>query len=60
VDETLIEGTYIEGDGQDYNANRPRHPQQFDQPVNKGQMMEERLAAHFPWRFYHQHQDRRD
>jgi oligogalacturonide lyase len=48
ADETLMAGTYIEGDGQDYNANRPQAPQQLDQPVNKGQMMEERLAAHLP------------
>ena len=48
ADETLMAGTYIEGDGQDYNANRPQQPQQLNQPVNKGQMMEERLAAHLP------------
>jgi oligogalacturonide lyase len=48
ADETLMTGTYIEGDGQDYNANRPQQPQQLDQPVNKGQMMEERLAADLP------------
>jgi oligogalacturonide lyase len=48
ADETLMAGTYIEGDGKDYNANRPQQPQQLDQPVNKGQMMEERLAAHLP------------
>ena len=50
ADETLLGGTYIEGEGQDYNANRPPGPQvqQLDQPVNKGQMMEERLAAHVP------------
>jgi oligogalacturonide lyase len=64
ADETLIAGTYIEGDGKDYNNNRPAqtpatstasapaaagaqgHP--LDQPTNKGQMMEERLAAHLP------------
>jgi len=45
ADETLIGGTDIEGVGQDYNANRP---QQLDQPVNNGQMMEERLAARLP------------
>jgi oligogalacturonide lyase len=48
ADETLMAGTYIEGDGQDYNADRPQQPQQLDQPVNNGQMMEERLAAHLP------------
>lgn len=49
ADETLIAGTYIEGDGQDYGGrNRTQEPQQLNQPVNKGQMMEERLAAHLP------------
>jgi oligogalacturonide lyase len=58
ADETLIAGTYIEGDGQDYNNNRPPasstpaapaaqgHP--LDQPANKGQMMEDRWAARLP------------
>jgi oligogalacturonide lyase len=48
ADETLLAGTYIEGEGQDYNANRPQAPQQLDQPRNKAQMMEERLAARLP------------
>jgi oligogalacturonide lyase len=49
ADETLLAGTYIETDqGQDYNPNRPPGPQGLEQPVNKGQMMEERLAAHLP------------
>src|SRR5260370_3613542 len=48
ADETLLAGTYIEGNGQDYNANRPPAPQQLEQPRSKGQMMEERLAAHLP------------
>ena len=48
ADETLLAGTYIEGDGQDYNGNRARQPQILDQPVSKGQMMEQRLAAHLP------------
>ena len=48
ADETLLAGTYIEGNGQDYNANRPAGPQTLDQPRNKGQMMEQRLAAHLP------------
>jgi oligogalacturonide lyase len=55
ADETLIGGTYIEGDGTDYNNNRPPsssapaaqgHP--LDQPTNKGQMMEDRWAARLP------------
>ncbi len=48
ADETLLAGTFIEGSGQDYNPNRPPAAQQLDQPRNKGQMMEERLAAHLP------------
>lgn len=57
-DETLLAGTYIEGDGQDYNNQRPpasspaaAAPAQghsLDQPRNKGQMMEERWAARLP------------
>jgi oligogalacturonide lyase len=52
ADETLLAGTYIEGPGRDYGENRrmPQGPQShpLDQPLNKGQMMEERLAAHLP------------
>lgn len=49
ADESLLAGTYIEGNGQDYGgANRTISPQQLNQPANKGQMMEERLAAHLP------------
>ena len=50
ADETLLAGTYIESNGQDYGGNRPQQgqPQQLDQPVNKGQMMEQRLAARLP------------
>jgi oligogalacturonide lyase len=46
ADETLLAGTYIVGDGTDYNSNRPPGAQTLEQPRNKGQMMEERLAAH--------------
>ena len=54
ADETLLGGTYIEGpQGEDYGARAQpaagaaqAHP--LDQPRNKGQMMEERLAAHLP------------
>jgi oligogalacturonide lyase len=50
ADETLAAGTYLEGDGQDYGGNQP--PQQqghaLDQPRNKGEMMEQRLAARLP------------
>ena len=48
ADETLLAGTYIEGTGADYNPNRPPQPQTLDQPRNKGQMMEDRLAARLP------------
>src|SRR5258707_1909 len=48
ADETLLAGTYIEGNGQDYNQNRPAQPQTLEQPLSKGQMMEQRLAAHLP------------
>ena len=53
ADETLVAGTYIEGDGLDYNQ-RPNQqgqtpqPQQLNQPQNKGQMMEQRLATRLP------------
>jgi oligogalacturonide lyase len=57
ADETLLAGTYIEGDGRDYNNRRPAQaaaPERanqghsLDQPKNKGQMMEERWAARLP------------
>ena len=56
-DETLLAGTYIEGDGDDYNNRRPAQGEQatsasqahsLDQPRNKGEMMERRLAARLP------------
>jgi oligogalacturonide lyase len=59
ADETLLGGTYIEGDGQDFAGRNPPpgqpapaagggqvHP--LEQARNKGQMMEQRLAAHLP------------
>ena len=65
ADETLLGGTYLEGDGQDYAGRNPApsqagaaavggagaqgaqvHP--LEQPRNKGQMMEQRLAAKLP------------
>jgi oligogalacturonide lyase len=55
ADETLLAGTYIEGDGQDYGGARTRPNQQghsLDQPRNKGQMMEERWAARLPMALY--------
>jgi oligogalacturonide lyase len=53
ADETLAAGTYIEGDGLDYNQRpgaqgQAPQPQQLNQPANKGQMMEQRLAARLP------------
>ena len=55
ADETLLAGTYIEGEGQDYGGSRsqPSRPagqqgHSLDQPRNKGQMMEERWAARLP------------
>ncbi|MFN7920024.1 MAG: oligogalacturonate lyase family protein [Bryobacteraceae bacterium] len=55
ADETLLAGTYIEGDGQDYGGRQAvpaatgqaqGHP--LDQPRNKGEMMERRWAARLP------------
>lgn len=59
ADETLLAGTYIEGDGRDYDNRRPPTPaagaaaptaqgHSLDQPRNKGQMMEDRWAARLP------------
>jgi oligogalacturonide lyase len=60
ADETLAAGTYIEGNaGQDYNQPPPearsqdqrggsQQAQNMLQPLNKGQMMEQRLAARLP------------
>ena len=45
ADETLLAGTFIDGEGSDYNQNRPPGAQTLEQPRNKGQMMEERLAS---------------
>ncbi|MCC6366463.1 MAG: oligogalacturonate lyase [Bryobacterales bacterium] len=51
ADETLLAGTYIEGDGADYNSRTAPQAAQghsLEQPLNKGQMMEQRLAARLP------------
>jgi oligogalacturonide lyase len=52
ADETLAAGTFIEGDaGQDYGAARVMPPGQAGslvQPLNKAEMMEQRLAARLP------------
>jgi oligogalacturonide lyase len=53
ADETLLAGTYIESDqGQDYNGNRTQQTHALEQPENKGQMMERRLAEHLPMALY--------
>jgi oligogalacturonide lyase len=51
ADETLLAGTYTEvtpAPNQAYNPNAPQAPQTLEQPRNKGQMMEQRLAARIP------------
>src|SRR4051794_33866319 len=51
ADETLLAGTYTEvapTTQQAYNPNAPAAPQILEQPLNKGQMMEQRLAARIP------------
>jgi oligogalacturonide lyase len=51
ADESLAAGIYTEGDGREYGQNRVQPPGQSGplvQPLNKGQMMEERFAAHLP------------
>jgi oligogalacturonide lyase len=51
ADETLLAGAYIEGDGADYGGRNRQTGSQghsLDQPRNKGQVMEERLAARLP------------
>lgn len=48
ADETYAAGTYIEGDGADYGGRREGQSHPLEQPVNKGQMMEQRLAARLP------------
>src|SRR5215469_16831440 len=51
ADETLLAGTYTEvtpGPGQAYNPGAPAAPQTLEQPRNKGEMMEQRLAARIP------------
>jgi oligogalacturonide lyase len=50
ADETLAAGTYIEGDAGDpmVPSGDGQQAQRLVQPQNKGQMMEQRLAAHLP------------
>jgi oligogalacturonide lyase len=51
ADESLAAGIYTEGEGREYGQNRVQPSGQSGplvQPLNKGQMMEERFAAHLP------------
>lgn len=48
ADETLLAGTYTEGNTQAPYTAGTQEPQQLVQPQNKGQMMEQRLAARIP------------
>lgn len=50
ADETLAAGTYIEGDNRSnhWDHGQGQQAQRLVQPANKGQMMEQRLAAHLP------------
>jgi len=52
ADETLLAGTYIEGDGAGYGGNRASasatQAHSLEQPRNKGQMMEDRWASRLP------------
>lgn len=53
ADETLLAGTYVEGAGTDpsaANRNEQGHP--LEQPLSKGQMMEQRWAAKLPMAMY--------
>ncbi len=57
ADETLLSGTYIEGQGGgDYGTQRPapagNQTINLEQPRNKGEMMEQRLAAHLPMELF--------
>ncbi|MBZ5624850.1 MAG: oligogalacturonate lyase family protein [Acidobacteriia bacterium] len=48
ADETLLAGTYTEGNSQAPYTSGGQQPQTLVQPQNKGQMMEQRLAARIP------------
>lgn len=51
ADETLGVGSYIVGDGEDYNgrvAGQVSRPRPLEEPVGKQEMMAKRLAAHLP------------
>ena len=48
ADETLLAGTYIEGDGQDYGANRAQQGHPLEQPRSRENSLEQRWAARLP------------
>ena len=48
ADETLLAGTYIEGNAQDERPSAGQQAHPLDQPANKGEMMERRWAARLP------------
>ena len=48
ADETLAAGTYLEGDPDQTPSTDQQQNHPLDQPRNKGEMMEQRLAAHLP------------
>lgn len=57
ADETLLAGTVITGEGGGYYGTQRPAPaggqtQNLEQPRNKGQMMEQRLAAHLPMELF--------
>jgi oligogalacturonide lyase len=56
ADETLLAGTFVEGDASVAYApppgQAPAAPQTLDQPVSKGRMMEERWASRLPMQMF--------
>jgi oligogalacturonide lyase len=56
ADETLLAGTFVEGDASVPYApppgQAPPAPQTLDQPVSKGRMMEERWASRLPMQMF--------
>ena len=49
ADETLLAGTFVEGQRQNYyGVTPPLGPQRMDQPRNRGRSIEDRWAAHLP------------
>lgn len=48
ADETIAAGTYLEGDAPEQGSRRDGQNHALEQPLNKGQMMAQRLAAKLP------------